>query len=119
MFSTGGRLLITAALVFAIFPMLCLAAEDAGRSKLSDFSERAVWRLGELAEYVRSLTAPIVLAVVTIAGVIYAAGQAFDANTRKKAQEWSMSLITGALIGLLITAAAPYAVEFLYAGLAG
>lgn len=37
-----------------------------------------------------------------LAGAAYAAGQFFGAEMRARAQSWSMSMLTGAIIGLLI-----------------
>jgi hypothetical protein len=37
-----------------------------------------------------------------LAGAAYAAGQFFGAEMRARAQSWSMSMVTGAIIGLLI-----------------
>jgi hypothetical protein len=46
---------------------------------------------------------PVVAFVLfVLAGVAYAAGQFFGAEMRARAQSWSMSMITGAIIGLLI-----------------
>ena len=47
---------------------------------------------------------PVVAFVLFIlSGVSYAAGQFFGAETRARAITWSMSMLTGAIIGLLIT----------------
>ena len=47
---------------------------------------------------------PIVAFVLfVLAGVAYASGQFFSAELRARAISWSMSMVTGAIIGLLIT----------------
>lgn len=47
---------------------------------------------------------PIVAFVLFIlAGTAYAVGQFFGAEMRARAVTWSMSMLTGAIIGLLIT----------------
>jgi len=47
---------------------------------------------------------PIVAFVLfVLSGVSYAAGQFFGAEMRARAITWSMSMLTGAIIGLLIT----------------
>ena len=42
-----------------------------------------------------------------LAGVAYAAGQFFGAEMRAKAIGWAMNMITGAIIGLVLSAIGP------------
>jgi len=77
-------------------------------------SERIGEQFGVLVEAIKSLIAPIALGLFTFAGVVYAVSQALDNDTKKKGERWSMSIATGALIGLLIIFVAPVLVEILW-----
>jgi hypothetical protein len=46
--------------------------------------------------------------LVIAAGVIYSAGQMFGAETRARANVWSTSCLTGAVIGIIISQVAPH-----------
>ena len=46
--------------------------------------------------------------LVIVAGVIYSIGQMFGAETRARANVWSTSCLTGAVIGILIAQVAPH-----------
>ena len=45
--------------------------------------------------------------MLLMAGLVYAAGQAFGAEMKAKAQGWAMSMLVGAIIGLLLAVLAP------------
>ncbi len=51
---------------------------------------------------VDSLLSVFAFALFAMAGAAYAAGQFFGAEIRARAQAWSMSMLTGAIIGILI-----------------
>ncbi len=98
--------------LFAALPAFCIAGGFA------DMSGKAVSQLNSLADLLRSFVPPLGLALVTLAGIVYSIGQVFDANTRRNVQNWSLSIVMGTVIGVLIVVAAPYAVGFLI-GMAG
>jgi hypothetical protein len=49
----------------------------------------------------------LALILFLFAGLAYAAGQAFGAETKAKAQGWAMSLLVGGIIGIVLAAIAP------------
>ncbi|MEM3609426.1 MAG: hypothetical protein QXO21_02630 [Candidatus Anstonellales archaeon] len=61
----------------------------------------------------RSLLPPLSMLMLIGAGVVYIGGQFTGAETRSRANVWATNLLIGALIGLLIAAVAPVALESL------
>ena len=60
------------------------------------------------------------LILFLFAGLAYAAGQAFGAEMRAKAQGWAMSLLVGGIIGIFLAVLAPILVTiFTSMGLPG
>jgi len=51
------------------------------------------------------------LILFLFAGLAYAAGQAFGAETKAKAQGWAMSLLVGGIIGIVLAVLAPILVQ--------
>ncbi|NYZ75741.1 hypothetical protein H0N98_00640 [Candidatus Micrarchaeota archaeon] len=49
----------------------------------------------------------LALIMFLFAGLAYAAGQAFGAEMRAKAQGWAMSLLVGGIIGIFLAVLAP------------
>ncbi|MCX6776159.1 MAG: hypothetical protein NT130_04915 [Candidatus Micrarchaeota archaeon] len=49
----------------------------------------------------------LALILFLFAGLAYAAGQAFGAETKAKAQGWAMSLLVGGIIGIVLAVLAP------------
>jgi hypothetical protein len=58
------------------------------------------------------------LILFLFAGLAYAAGQAFGAETKAKAQGWAMSLLVGGIIGIFIAVLAPILVS-IFVGMSG
>ncbi|MEM3609425.1 MAG: hypothetical protein QXO21_02625 [Candidatus Anstonellales archaeon] len=61
----------------------------------------------------RTLLPPLSMLMLIGAGVVYVGGQFTGAETRSRANVWATNLLIGALIGLLIAAVAPVALESL------
>jgi hypothetical protein len=57
-----------------------------------------------------------VLTLFLLAGFIYAAGQAFGAETKARAQGWAISMLTGGIIGILIIILAPALISIFTTG---
>ena len=53
----------------------------------------------------------LALILFLFAGLAYAAGQAFGAETKAKAQGWAMSLLIGGIIGIVLAVLAPILVS--------
>jgi len=66
---------------------------------------------------IKAILPTIALAMFLLAGLAYAAGQAFGAETKGRAQNWAMSLLVGGIIGLVLAILAPTIVGF-FAGTA-
>ena len=54
------------------------------------------------------------LTMVLTAAVVYAAGQFFGAETRARANVWATSMLTGALIGIIIVVIVPWLLHVAY-----
>ena len=54
------------------------------------------------------------LTMVLTAAVVYAAGQFFGAETRARANVWATSMLTGALIGIIIVVIVPWLLQIAY-----
>ncbi|MCX8174606.1 MAG: hypothetical protein N3E51_00160 [Candidatus Micrarchaeota archaeon] len=63
--------------------------------------------LSQLCEALRDLVPIAAMLMVLLSAVIYAVGQMMGAETRARANVWSTSCLTGALVGLLISTIAP------------
>jgi hypothetical protein len=59
------------------------------------------------------------LILFLFAGLAYAAGQAFGAETKAKAQGWAMSLLVGGIIGIVLAALAPILMQIFIAMASG
>ncbi len=70
-------------------------------------------QLISLVNMLRSIVPVISLGLFVFAGIVYAIGQVFDVQTRQKAQNWSMAMIVGGIIGIIIVIIAPWLVDFL------
>jgi len=66
-----------------------------------------------LVDLIKSIVPVVALGLFVLAGLVYAIGQVFDAQTRQKAQSWAMSMIVGGIIGVLLVIVAPWLVNFL------
>ncbi|MCS7109546.1 MAG: hypothetical protein NZ903_01985 [Candidatus Micrarchaeota archaeon] len=82
----------------AIF--LCLLSISYAQGGQS--SERLKTTLCALYKDLNSIIPTVAFVLFVLAGVAYAGGQFFGAETRARAISWSMSMVTGAVIGLLI-----------------
>jgi len=60
----------------------------------------------------------IALVMFLLAGLVYAAGQAFGAETKAKAQGWAMSLLVGGIIGIVLVVLAPALLSIFVSGTA-
>jgi uncharacterized protein YacL len=58
--------------------------------------------LCQIYNMVDTLVPIIAFVLFVLSGAAYAAGQFFGAEMRARAQGWSMSMLTGAIIGLII-----------------
>jgi len=89
---------------FAIFSIFMLfgfvAAAYTGTSKIEG-------ALCEVYCLVSGLLPVLAFVLFVLAGVAYAAGQFFGAEMRAKAVGWAMNMITGAIIGLILSAVGP------------
>ena len=63
--------------------------------------------LSQLCNGLNQLVPIAAMLMVLLSAVIYATGQMMGAETRARANVWSTSCLTGALIGILISVIAP------------
>jgi len=95
-------------LVLLAFSVLATAA-----SSISDLGDSFEEQMMQVVDLLKNIVPIISLALFIFAGLVYAIGQVFDAQTRHKAQNWALAMITGGIIGFLLVLVAPYLVEFL------
>ena len=105
-------------LSFYIPLALLLCAPLAFATPISDMTSHTNSQLQLLVEALYSIGAPLAMGMFVFAGLVYSVGQAFDKNTREKAKNWSMSIVTGVGIGVLVMVAAPFVVS-LISGMGG
>jgi len=75
-------------------------------------------QLCQLKALIVTILPTIALIMILIAGLAYAAGQAFGAETKAKAQGWAMSLLVGGIVGILLVVVAPVLIDA-FAGMSG
>ena len=63
--------------------------------------------LCQIKDLVVAVLPTLALILFFLAGIAYAAGQAFGAETKAKAQGWAMSMLVGGIIGILLAVIAP------------
>ena len=102
----------------AIISLLLLAsvtaAATAKSSSMEDFTANAIEQFNLLATGLKQIVGPVAVGLLVIAGIVYAVSQALDKDTRVKGEKWSISIVMGAIMGLLIVFVAPFLVEFLF-----
>jgi len=76
-------------------------SQSSGADKLTE-------ALNSLCCDLQSIVPVTAMLLVIAAGVIYSIGQMFGAETRARANVWSTSCLTGAVIGILISQIAPH-----------
>jgi hypothetical protein len=70
-------------------------------------------RLTAIIDLLRQISAPIGLALFMFAGAVYAGCQPLGKDMKMKGERWSISIIIGTAMGLIIVVFAPFLVEFL------
>jgi hypothetical protein len=103
---TGTLRIRLAALAFALLLNLAAAQTSALSSALYN-----------LCVGVKDLVPVAAMLMITLAAVIYAAGQMMGAETRARANVWATSCLTGALIGLIIATITPQVLNTLQSGI--
>ncbi len=103
--STNSRLRL-AAIALALLLNIAFAQTEALSSALYD-----------LCIGVKDLIPVAAMLMITLAAVIYAAGQMMGAETRARANVWATSCLTGALIGIIIATVTPKVLAVLQPGL--
>ncbi|OIO21346.1 hypothetical protein COV61_01345 [Candidatus Micrarchaeota archaeon CG11_big_fil_rev_8_21_14_0_20_47_5] len=72
--------------------------------------------LSSLCTFINGVIPIIVMLMLVGAGAVYAGGQMMGAETRARANVWATSMLTGALIGIVIVAVAPGILTTMYSG---
>ena len=94
---------------FLLTPLVAAALAPDNKDKTAFINER----LGMLAATVQQFIPPVMVGLFTFSGLVYAVSQVFDRDTKMKGERWSMSIATGAGIGLIIVLAAPFLANLL------
>lgn len=83
------------AVVLALFSSFSFAQTTGTSQKLTQ-------TLCSLYTNINSVIPTVAFVLFVLAGLAYAGGQFFGAEMRAKSTSWAMSMVTGAVIGLLI-----------------
>ena len=67
-----------------------------------------------LWDFISTIIPIIVMLMLVGAGAVYAGGQMMGDETRARANVWATAMLTGALIGVLITVIAPSILTTMY-----
>jgi len=100
------------ALVLAAFSGLTFAASTVSVGPINS-------ALCSVKQIVVAVLPTLALVLFFLAGLAYAAGQAFGAETKAKAQGWAMSLILGGIIGIILAVIAPIIIGAFVPALSG
>lgn len=94
--------LVSRKISLALIVSLFLFSISFAQSTSTQSSERLKTTLCNLYTDLNSIIPTVAFVLFVLAGVSYAGGQFFGAETRAKAISWSMSMVTGAVVGLII-----------------
>lgn len=103
----------TVVIVACILSATALAQYEGGQSNWQTASATVNEKLLDIVDLLRQLAAPLALALMVLSGLIYAICQPLDKETRAKGQRWSVSIITGTVVGMLMVVGAPFVVGFI------
>ena len=65
-----------------------------------------------IVRLVRSVMGAVMMVLILLAAIIYAAGQVMGAETRARANVWATSMFVGAIVGALIYLVVPLFLSF-------
>jgi hypothetical protein len=93
----------------AILSLLLVAgiASAAASTSITNMASAIAAGLCGFKVLVTGVLPTLSLILFLFAGLAYAAGQAFGAETKAKAQGWAMSLLVGGIIGIVLAVLAP------------
>jgi hypothetical protein len=83
--------------------LLSIAFASTSFAQSSASSSKLTTTLCQVYKDLNSIIPIVAFVLFILSGFSYAGGQFFGAETRARAITWSMSMLTGAIIGLLIT----------------
>ncbi|MBN2478509.1 hypothetical protein JXB01_04435 [Candidatus Micrarchaeota archaeon] len=96
-----GRYLVL--LVMLVNFMAVLGATNGGTQAESNITNA----MCEIYYLVKNVMAAVMLVLIILAAIVYAAGQVLGAETRARANVWATSMFVGAVIGALIYIVVP------------
>ena len=64
--------------------------------------------LQDFCKFMYDLVGTVAMIMVLLSSIVFAVGQLFGAETRARANVWATSMITGAIIGILLTVLLPW-----------
>jgi hypothetical protein len=91
--------------------VLSMGVVSATTTSTSAMAESIAKGLCDFKILVTGVLPTLALILFLFAGLAYAAGQAFGAETKAKAQGWAMSLLVGGIIGIVLAVLAPILVN--------
>jgi hypothetical protein len=106
---TNNILIVAVFALFAVGVLSAAVSTTAAQTQLKD-------ALGAICNLAASLLPVIAFVLFILAGVAYAAGNFFGADSRAKSVGWAMNMITGAVIALLLWVIGPVIIAALSPG---
>ena len=91
--------------------LLAIGLASAANQTITNMSNSIAKGLCSFKILVYGVLPSLSLILFLFAGLAYAAGQAFGAETKAKAQGWAMSMLVGGIIGIILAILAPVLVN--------
>ena len=89
-----------------LFILLSLSLSLFAQTELSN-------ALNDLCVFIKDLIPITAMLMITASSAVYAGGQFMGAETRARANVWATSMLTGAVIGILIVVLVPWVLEIM------
>ena len=64
--------------------------------------------LTDFCKFMYDMVGTVAMIMVLLSSIVFALGQLFGAETRARANVWATSMVTGAIIGILLTVLLPW-----------
>ncbi|MEM4359050.1 MAG: hypothetical protein QXT45_00795 [Candidatus Bilamarchaeaceae archaeon] len=85
----------------------------------SQGSQQLQQAMHDLCVFAQQLLGVAIMLMIILAAIVYAVGQIMGAETRARATVWATSMLTGAVIGVLIYLLTPWLIGIMMSGQTG
>ena len=101
------------------FLLLLFTLVSASGSTGTNPNQRVENALNALGDLFCTVLPTIIVAMIVLAAIVFAAGQMMGAETRARANVWATNILIGAGIGILVYVIAPWFLGLLYGNSSG